>query len=411
VRRALVLAALLLLVPVAALAQPAALRTAPKGATPQGFPTAASVDANITALDVFIRGGAGSGGTSATDNTAFTGGSSSLTPGGALYDTTPPAITDGNVGIFRMNASRVLMMDCVSGCSGSSFADSTAFTFGGTSISIMGAVVDDTGTNTVAENSAGAPRMSTNRVLYSFLTDSTGAAVGTAGAPLRIDPTGTTTQPVSGTVTANVGTTGGLLLDATFTGRLPAAAALADNVANPTTTVIGSYLVGYNRINDDWDRVTVSRTNGDGLTQHASGNLVTQSRIVFFNGTTFDRARGDITNGLDVDVTRVQGTVTVDGTVRTNTGATATRTQVSDTTTDSQLLASNANRRGATIYNDSSGTLLIGLGTTTVTSTNYSARVFTEGHYTVPEGFTGEIRGLWLTDPNDGAARISELTP
>jgi hypothetical protein len=34
-------------------------------------------------------------------------------------------------------------------------------------------------------------------VPISSLVDSTGAAVGTAGAPLRIDPTGTTTQPVS----------------------------------------------------------------------------------------------------------------------------------------------------------------------------------------------------------------------
>jgi hypothetical protein len=41
---------------------------------------------------------------------------------------------------------------------------------------------------------------------------------GTASDPLRVDPTGTTTQPVSGTVTANVGTTGGLALDATLTG-------------------------------------------------------------------------------------------------------------------------------------------------------------------------------------------------
>jgi hypothetical protein len=34
-------------------------------------------------------------------------------------------------------------------------------------------------------------------VPISSLVDATGAAVGTAGAPLRIDPTGTTTQPVS----------------------------------------------------------------------------------------------------------------------------------------------------------------------------------------------------------------------
>src|SRR5207302_11497610 len=39
--------------------------------------------------------------------------------------------------------------------------------------------------------------------------------------PVRVDPTGTTTQPVSGTVTANAGTnlnTSALALDATLTG-------------------------------------------------------------------------------------------------------------------------------------------------------------------------------------------------
>lgn len=80
-----------------------------------------------------------------------------------------------------------------------------------------------------------------------------------------------TTQPVSGTVTANAGS-------GTFTvdSELPAAAALADAAANPTTPTTGSALLGY-------------------------------------NGTTWDRLRSTTANGLDVDVTRVQGTVTVDG--------------------------------------------------------------------------------------------------
>jgi hypothetical protein len=41
---------------------------------------------------------------------------------------------------------------------------------------------------------------------------------GTSANPLRTDTTGTTTQPVSGTITANVGTTNGLALDASVTG-------------------------------------------------------------------------------------------------------------------------------------------------------------------------------------------------
>src|SRR3990167_1601023 len=79
------------------------IQTAPKAATPAGQPTSTAVDANPQGLDVYIRGGGGTGGTAATDNSAFTGGATSVTPMGALYDTTPPAITDGNVGAPRMS--------------------------------------------------------------------------------------------------------------------------------------------------------------------------------------------------------------------------------------------------------------------------------------------------------------------
>jgi len=46
------------------------------------------------------------------------------------------------------------------------FADNSAFTFNTTSISNSGFVVDDVATNAVAENSAGAARMTGQRILY-----------------------------------------------------------------------------------------------------------------------------------------------------------------------------------------------------------------------------------------------------
>ncbi len=122
-----------------------------------------------------------------------------------------------------------LHMVCDSGCTpGGSFADSTAFTFGTTAVNNMGAVVDDTATNTVLENSAGAPRMSTSRVLYGNLRNASGTEVVTAtttpgaadlGLVVRNIPSGT--QTVGGTVTANIGTTGGLALDATLSATQP----------------------------------------------------------------------------------------------------------------------------------------------------------------------------------------------
>jgi hypothetical protein len=68
---------------------------------------------------------------------------------------------------------------------------------------------------------------------------------------------------------------GGAAASVTVDTEIPAAAALADATANPTTPLVGAALE-------------------------------------LFNGTTWDRCRGDTTNGLDVDVTRVTGTVTVD---------------------------------------------------------------------------------------------------
>ncbi len=125
---------------------------------------------------------------------------------------------------------------------------------------------------------------------------------------------------------------------------------------------------------------------------------------------------GDAGNGLDVDVTRLPalpagsnniGDVDV---LSLPTSGTGTRTQVGDTTSDSVILAGNANRKGATIFNDSSATLLLGLGTTTVTATNYTVKLISGAYYEVPFAFTAQIRGLWESDPNDGAARVTEIS-
>jgi hypothetical protein len=107
----------------------------------------------------------------------------------------PVQLTDGT-DLSLVSGSGSLQVTC-DNCGGSTFADNSAFTFGTTPVVNIGAVVDDTATNTVAENSAGNPRMNTNRILYSMNTDATGTQVGTVGSPFRVDPTGTTTQPIS----------------------------------------------------------------------------------------------------------------------------------------------------------------------------------------------------------------------
>jgi hypothetical protein len=50
-------------------------------------------------------------GASAIDDTAFTATSDDVAPAGFLYDTTPPSVTNGNVGLGRMNVDRVQLVD------------------------------------------------------------------------------------------------------------------------------------------------------------------------------------------------------------------------------------------------------------------------------------------------------------
>lgn len=188
---------------------------------------------------------------------------------------------------------------------------------------------------------------------------------------------------------------------------------------------------------------------------------------VVYNGTEWDRLRGNIANGLDVDVTRLPaipagtnnigdvdvltlpslpaGTNAI-GKLAANSGvdigdvdvtslpalpagsnnigdvdiassvvlttklasATATLTNVNDTNVSTTLLASNSSRLGATIHNDSTAILYVKFGTTAST-TSYTVKMVADSYYEVPYGYTGRIDGVWASDAS-GAARITEMT-
>jgi len=56
----------------------------------------------------------------------------------------------------------------------------------------------------------------------------------------------------------------------------------------------------------------VETAGGDGES-NTSDRLVTEGYLQMYNGSTWDRVRGDITNGLDVDVTRLPSPITGPG--------------------------------------------------------------------------------------------------
>ncbi len=114
---------------------------------------------------------------------------------------------------------------------------------------------------------------------------------------------------------------------------------------------------------------------------------------------------------LEWDLNSATDSVTVTGTVGVTpiVSTTATRTVVADNAASVKLLSANSARLQASIANDSSAALYVALGVA-ATTTNYTARVLQWGLYELPLSYTGEVYGIWAADPNDGAARITELT-
>ena len=88
----------------------------------------------------------------------------------------------------------------------------------------------------------------------------------------------------------------------------------------------------------------------------------------------------------------------------------ASVTSVDDSNTVQTLLAANTSRKGYKIYNDSTVTLYVKLGTS-ATTTDYSFQIAPNGFYENVAGgvHTGAITGIWSANAS-GAAKITELT-
>ncbi len=91
-------------------------------------------------------------------------------------------------------------------------------------------------------------------------------------------------------------------------------------------------------------------------------------------------------------------------------GTTAAVTSVTSTTTpNTQLLAADANRFAATIYNESTSVLYVLWAAGTESTSVYSTQVAANGFVEVPPGFASQrIAGHWVTA--NGSARITAAT-
>lgn len=128
------------------------------------------------------------------------------------------------------------------------------------------------------------------------LIKSDGTELGTASQPVRTDPTGSTTQPVSGTVTSNLGTLNGAATAANQTAAAAAKGEGATGAAVPSGAQYCGMNVGGNLTG------CAGLSAGADAVSNSSAQMLHGAFGYFYNGTTWDRMRGDTTNGLWVNV-------------------------------------------------------------------------------------------------------------
>lgn len=88
--------------------------------------------------------------------------------------------------------------------------------------------------------------------------------------------------------------------------------------------------------------------------------------------------------------------------------ATGTLSSVAASATSVTILAANANRKGALIFNDSTSTLALAFAST-ASLTAFTVELPPNGLYEMPmPNYTGTIAGIWVSAT--GAARVTELS-
>src|SRR5215469_9170491 len=302
------------------------------------------------ALDINIKSGGGSGGTSSNFGTTFP---TAGTAAGAEYLSAAPTLTSGQMVALQtdVNGNLKVNIQAGAGSGGTAMADSAAFTFATTQGTPAFGVFQTTATNNALTNcQAGAWQMTANRAGFVNLRNAAGTELATSGAPLRVDPTGTTTQPVSGTVTVTQGTAANL--NATVTGTVAATQSGTWNINNISGTV--SLPTGAATSAGQPTAATLGSTTS-GQTGNLSLGAVTTAAPTYVTGQT--NALSLTTAGaLRVDgsgsTQPVSGTVTVTQATAANLNATVTGTVT-------------ANQGGTWNINNISGTVSLPTGAAT----------------------------------------------
>jgi hypothetical protein len=214
--------------------------------------------------------------------------------------------------------------------------DKSAFAEGLGRVTPIAGVVNDTPTADPTEDQAAAARITAKRALHVNLRNAGGAEIGVAAAPIRIDPTGTTVQPVG-----NAGTF-----------AVQDSEKLTDNAAfgDGTSKVM---LAGY--VFDETAGTALSEN--DAAAARLNANRA-QVLVIEDDATRGRRASVTAANALKVDGSAV--TQPVSGTVTANAGSGTFGTQDSASQVDNAAFSDGASRviPAGYYFDESAGTAL-----------------------------------------------------
>lgn len=350
------------------------------------------------------------------DNAGFTDGTSKVTPVGYIFDEVAgTALTENDVGAARMDSKRALVVTLedttargtrlaitAAGSGSSTGVITIQGNASGTPVPVSGTV---TATNASVSTTGTSPPASATYMGASVTTSAPSYTTGqmsalslTTTGLLRVDGSGVT-QPVSGTVTANIGSSGSLALDASVTAQ---------------------YLVDNAGFTDGTSKVTpigfiFDEVAGTALTENDVGAARMDSKRALVNVIEDGTTRGTRATVKAASTAAVAGDTALVVAISPNNtlsvlsdkSATATATNVAASVTNVTLLASNANRILATFYNDSSSKVYVKLGTTASTS-SFTILILPNSYWELPLSYTGNIDAIWTSA--SGSMRCCECT-
>jgi len=289
-------------------------------------------------------------------------------------------------------------------------------------------------------------------------TDGTNSQAFTASGEAKVDVTTTVLPPLAATSTkqsdgsqktqivdgsGNVIASTSNALNVDVTQPLPAGTNVIGHVINDASSAI----IGKVGI----DQTTPGTTNGVQVNAAlpAGGNTIGNVGVVagsaIIGKVGIDQTTPGTTNGVQVNAalpagSNVIGKVSIDQTtpgttnlvaagqngtwtvqpgntanttpwlVKESVSATATNSNVASSASSVTILASNANRLGATVFNDSTQILYLNLAGNAASSTNYTVQLQSNAYYELPTPhlYTGAITGIWASA--NGNARVTELS-